>query len=405
MTQLVKASLCEVAADARGTEIGTPIDVQFNPTSLRMQITNKTGGGQQAGSQSRQRPGDGVVTLTFELVFDTCDEGTTAAPVPVTRKTMVVENFVRPRGNTPRDQAPARVQFKWGSFLVQGTMESVSVDLDLFAADGTPLRAKVGVTIKGQDPRYQYDPLPAPSAQPPGPLDPPAGAPGTSGGRTPERVAQAMPGESLAQMAARNGLDPNAWRAMAAGVGNPLSLPAGLEVGLPDGARVSSLSGGGGQGGDLGLVAASLPLVGGSASGSGGGQAPAAGRTGGAGDNGGAGTAANPVRAGQAIVRQGGMSGAIGQVHSAGQRYAASATQSAFGLAHGAGAELGERPFGAGVPMRPQRGGTPPPLTVDATTPAWQALRAGAGGTNSTVTRLGRRTPGSCGCACGGKKG
>lgn len=391
MTRLVKASLCEVAADARGTEIGTPIDVQFNPTSLRMQITNKTGGGQQAGSQSRQRPGDGVVTLTFELVFDTADEGTTAAPVPVTRKTMVVENFVRPRGNTPRDQAPARVQFKWGSFLVQGTMESVSVDLELFAADGTPLRAKVGVTIKGQDPRYQYDPLPAPSPQPPGPMDPPPGAPGTSGGSAPERVAQALPGESLAQVAARNGLDPDAWRAMAAGIADPLNLPAGLEIGLPDyarGRRLGSPGAQGSAGGDWNAAASALPLA--SAPGGGGPVAPAAGA------QGARGTARDPVRNGQAVARQGGLQGAIEQVHGAAQRSSAGAAQAGFGRS-GAGAPLDGRPYGAGVPLRPRRGGGLA-HAADATTPPWQALPAGAGG--GEVKRLGRRTPGACGCHC-----
>ena len=371
-----------------------------------MQITNRTGGGQQAGSQSRQRPGDGVVTVSFDLVFDTADEGTTEAPVPVTRKTMIVENFVRPRGNTPRDQAPARVQFKWGSFLVQGTMESVNVDLDLFAADGTPLRAKVAVSIKGQDPRYQYNPAtPSPTGaasgggQPPGPLDPPPGAPGTTGGGdSPSRIAQAMPGESLAQLAARNGLDPSAWRSLAAGISNPFSLSAGIEIGLPGSLPSGSqLSGQSSRGSDPRQAAAMLPLVSqNSVAGSGSQQVTAG--VAGAGGGTGKGAAANPIRSGQAVTRQGGLGGAIEQVRTVGQQQAVTASQAAFGLAPDAAAVAIDRPFGAGVPLRPRRGGTAAPSTVDATTPAWEALPAGS---RSRVKRLGRRRPAGCGCDCG----
>lgn len=402
MTQLVKASLCEVRADARGSEIGTPIDVQFNPTTLRMQITNKTAGGNQAGSQSRQRPGDGVVTVSFDLIFDTADEGTTDVPVPVTRKTMIVENFVRPRGNTPKDQAPARVQFKWGSFLVQGTMESVSVDLDLFAANGTPLRAKVAVSIKGQDPRYQYNPeTPSPSAGglPPGPLAAPSGAPGTSGGAgIPSGIAQAMPGESLAQLASRNGLDPNAWRSLAAGISNPFSLKAGFEIGLPGSLPTGSqLSGQGSQGNDPSKAAAQLPLVSQNSIAGSGSQQVTAGVAGAAGQR----AAVNPVRAGQAITRQGGVGGAIQQVRSVGQQQAVTASQSAFGLAPDVAAATIDRPFGASVPLRPRRGGFVAPTTVDATTPPWQALPAG---NRSSVVKLGGRKPAGCGCCNGSSK-
>src|SRR5262249_50854129 len=142
----------------------------------------------------------------------------------------------------PAQQTPPRVQFKWGSFLVQGVMESANIDLDLFAADGTPLRAKVSVSIKGQDPSYRYDPIlpsssagtPAGRGPPPGPSGLPPGAAGTGGGSdSPSGLAQAMPGESLQQLAARNGLDPTAWRALAKDVANPLSLAAGVEVALP----------------------------------------------------------------------------------------------------------------------------------------------------------------------------
>ena len=203
MTTLLKAQLCEISGDAAGKEIGAPVDVQFNPATLRVAISNKTAGGSQAGAQAKQKPGTGEVTVTFDLYFDTADEGTADAPIPVTRRTQIVEKFVRPRGATPALQSPPRVQFKWGGFLVQGVMESANIDLDLFAADGTPLRAKVGVSIKGQDPSYRDDPALLPPVAPGGdsaaPSGLPAGTPGTTGNAgPPTTVAEALPGESLA---------------------------------------------------------------------------------------------------------------------------------------------------------------------------------------------------------------
>jgi LysM repeat protein len=258
MSALVKARLAEIGSGERPTETpNTSVDVQFNPTTLRVQISNRTAGGTQAGAQARQRPGTGEMQVSFDLIFDTADEGSSEAGVSVLDRTATVERFVRPRGPRPGQEAPPRVLFEWGSFLVQGTMESANIDLDLFDANGVPLRAKVSVSIKGQDPRWTYTPAPANAAAAPGssPARPgsgsalPAGSPGTQGNsQSPERIAQAMPGESLAQLAARNGFDPKAWRALAEGLSNPLQLTLGQEVPLPAGAGRGVAGGSNGQG-------------------------------------------------------------------------------------------------------------------------------------------------------------
>src|SRR5262245_14019752 len=78
MTALTKAQLGEITSGDNPTEVaGTLVDVQFNPTTLRVQISNRTAGGQQAGAQARQRPGTGEMQVSFDLVFDTADEGST----------------------------------------------------------------------------------------------------------------------------------------------------------------------------------------------------------------------------------------------------------------------------------------------------------------------------------------
>ncbi|APV49320.1 hypothetical protein BWI17_06270 [Betaproteobacteria bacterium GR16-43] len=408
MTTLVKAQLCELKSGDSSDEVGgTQVDVQFNPTSLRVAISNRSAGGHQAGSQARQRPGAGEIQVSFDLVFDTADEGTTEEPVPVTRKTQMVEKFVRPRGSAPSEQTPPRVQFKWGTFLVQGVMESANTDLDLFSADGTPLRAKVAVSIRGQDPSYRYQASQAgPGAgaaagnaagragSPPGATQSPPGAPGTRGGRdATAKVAQAMPGESLQQLAARNGLDPSAWRALAKDIANPLALPPGIEVALPASLRTGGggASGLQGAGSDPARVAAQLPLVGaGALPATPAAAAPAAPASG---------ARPDAVRSGQAVAQRGGVAGAIAQVRQGAQQSALDATFTAFGLPPEPAAV--PRAYGGGVPLRPLRGqaGERAPRTPDPTVPGWQALQPRASGGPHAPGRT--RPVDPCHCDCG----
>lgn len=391
MTALTKAYLAEMSAGQSPTEVsGTRVDVQFNPSSLRMQLSNKTSGGQQSGAQGRQRAGSGEIQLSFDLVFDTADEGDTDRAVSVLDKTKAVERFVRPRGNRSGQEAPPRVLFAWGDFQVQGTMDSTNIDLDLFSAQGVPLRAKVSVTIKGQDPGMTYVPAQPPpggpasgaSAQRPGTRLPP-GAPGTQGsGLSPDKLVQALPGESLAQLAARNGLDPGLWRALADGIGNPLTLTLGQEVPLPPAASRQTASGSVGQGLDPAAATAALPLAG----------APIVG------NGGGTGAAPDAVRQGQAVAQRGGLQGAIRQIQSDSHQAIAGQALAGFGLNATATADTDNRPWGQGVPLRPRFG--------SAVAAAGPLAPAGAIGRNApqsaTAIPLRRRAGG---CGCGGRCG
>jgi LysM repeat protein len=405
MSALVKARLAEIGSGERPTETpNTSVDVQFNPTTLRVQISNRTAGGTQAGAQARQRPGTGEMQVSFDLIFDTADEGTSEAGVSVLDRTATVERFVRPRGPRPGQEAPPRVLFEWGSFLVQGTMESANIDLDLFDANGVPLRAKVSVSIKGQDPRWTYTPAPANAAAAPGssPARPgsgsalPAGSPGTQGNsQSPERIAQAMPGESLAQLAARNGFDPKAWRALAEGLSNPLQLTLGQEVPLPAGAGRGVAGGSNGQGADPAQAAASLPLVAAPDKPAGGSQALAPGSAGGS----------DPVRQGQALASQGGLGGAIAQIRNEAHRQGAGSSLAAFGLTSAEVADSTDRPWGAGVPLRPRFGSARPAARRDPTQPGWAtAAKSPASGTAPVATASIARGTASGDCGCRGRR-
>jgi LysM repeat protein len=385
MSDLKKAELVEISSGDNPQPQGTPDAVQFNPTSLRVQISNRTAGGQQAGAQARQRPGTGEMTVSFDLVFDTADDGT-----DVLKKTAIVERYVRPKGNRAGQEAPPRVQFTWGSFLVQGTMDSANLDIDLFSADGTPLRAKVAVSIKGQDPRWSYEPAPTPSPAPnPGAANSgqavnsaalPAGAPGGSGqGLAADKVAQAMPGESLAQLAARMGLDPSAWRALAGGVDNPLSLSLGQEITVPNSLGQGAAGGTGAQGSDPARTSADLGLS--------------------SGGNGVANGVANsarrdPQRGGLALTSQGGVAGVLDQTRASDHQTRADASLAGFGLAATDTGDSADRPWGAGVPLRPKFGAGLTSTRRDPTQPGWLATPAAA-------TPAPRAAPGpkpGCGC-------
>ncbi|HEY2959221.1 MAG TPA: hypothetical protein VGM21_13580 [Actinomycetota bacterium] len=236
---------------------GDPIPVQFNPTSLKLQRQNNAdAGGVNTRDQRRQYPAAQPATLTFDLEFDTAEEGSvtqdegeaTMHYVDVRDRTALVRQFVEPPKDDPRKPPPA-VRFHWGTLIFDGLVKQVTEDLDYFAPDGTPLRAKLNVVITEQDPKFEANisgsgarddraatepggttpPLP-----PPGPdvKPPPGSGPGRSGTRDVHRVVPAVAGESAQQLAARAGGDPGAWRSLMNGLASPLALPAGFPVEL-----------------------------------------------------------------------------------------------------------------------------------------------------------------------------
>jgi hypothetical protein len=245
MPELQKAYIVEITSDEKATEIPPRFPVQFNPTTLKLQISSNTASG-PSGSQVRQATGSNTSTLTLELVFDTSDEGATGQPRSVREKTQQVERFVFPKSQGEKNQKPPKMRFQWGSFVIDGVVDSVNVDLDHFASDGTPLRAKVSLAIKEQNSKLIF--LKAgPGANQQGGAPKPGqaspGAPGSQGGAA-DRVATALGGESLPEFAVRVGLDPGAWRGLSTGISGELSgslsLEAGVEVGFSAGLSASA---------------------------------------------------------------------------------------------------------------------------------------------------------------------
>ena len=462
MSDLKKATLVELKPD------GTPkdpngVEVQFNPATMKMQISNATEGGESRGRQARQHLGKSSTTLTLDLIFDTADEGTTDTPRSVRERTAIIEKYVLPVAQGQDKQAPPKLRFQWGPFILDGLVDSINIDIDHFAPDGTPLRAKVGLSLKEQDSKYQFGATgPGANTQAaPDPGDPPVGQPG-SGPAPSTQSATAIGGETAADFAARMGLDPTAWRGLDIGASASLSLDAGLEVGFSANLSVSA-----GLGVTVGFeagVSASIEAsVGLDASATVGVSATAA-----FGSN---------LAAGIAVASAGGVSAAIAQMGSASAATAVNQTAQAFGqsLPGGAGpavtasnaasvaspptAQLGPPQqsrtplsqtglpslsqqaaapsapplpaadpravtFGFGVPLRSQLGVAAsqrvdlsaggatlgvqvatgdPPSTTNPTIPPWVALPASEFTVDTAGSiQLKRRPQPSCGCGCSG---
>jgi hypothetical protein len=251
MTELAKATLQRLVKKHNTTNSdpadyrpdGDGVKVQFNPTSLRLQYQNSLDiGGKTVQTQRRQSFSVQPATLSLDLEFDTAEE--TAAPgstlpADVRGLTAEVRRFVEPE--TKKNQAPPVLRLSWGSFVFYGIVTQITEELDYFAADGTPLHAKLSISITEQNLKYEGNAI-GPGARddkaaftpggarPARPLEETGAAPGRSGtGRT-EKVETAQDGESAQRLAARIGGDPAAWRSLMNGLQSPLGLPAGAPV-------------------------------------------------------------------------------------------------------------------------------------------------------------------------------
>lgn len=314
--------------------------VQFNPTTMSLQTQNTVDGAKSRGRQRQQFNGKSSTTLSLDLEYDTADEGTTAQPIDVRTKTDKVRQFVLPGGKKSKE-GPPRVKFQWGTFELTGVMSSLSEELSFFSSQGVPLRSKVSVQIKEQDLKFEAlkegpGANRAAGATPSGekskdsPAVPGAGTAGGAGGTKPkagpvDAVADALDGETPADFLARNGLPPEAWRALGTALDTAdagLELAAGAAVGFNTALNASAGIGAsaGFQAGIGGSVGASLGLE----------ASASAGAS--------VGASASALAQGHAMAAAGGFTAAAEASASAEAHASASAALDAFGAEASAGA-------------------------------------------------------------------
>ena len=357
MTALVPATLQRLTvvvaagkdSDAKVRTDGEPLEVQFNPVSMRLTRNNNVDrGGVTTQTQKRRHPSQEAAKLSFDLEFDTAEQVAGGRHTDVRDWTALVRQFVEPPRDKP-DGPPPAVRFAWGTLVFDGIIEQVTEELDYFAPDGTPLHAKISVSIGEQNFRYEAN------VEGPGrrdarkAVDPGQGAtrsgPGSSGTDRTDQVVPALAGESAQQLLTRLGLDPTAWRSAMTGLDSPLSLPAGTPVQLGPAA-----AGGGGPGQSAAFTAgpvvaapadlASALGLGGSTAAPAGGQAPADG-----------------AASGFALTSAGGVTAAAATVLGAAAAEAAAAERAAFAVPDAAG-QPGQ-PGQPGRPGRPRQSGRP----------------------------------------------
>lgn len=188
-----------------------PIPVMFNPPEYQLQKTNQFAevGIPGLGSSMLQFVKGSAQTLTMELFFDT-----TALGVDVRLFTALVLALTDVNSDT---HAPPRLMFVWGSLIFPCVLEGVTQRFDYFNALGLPLRARLSVTLKGND--LLADLL--------------ASIPLLSADRTKRRTVKG--GETLQTIAAQEYRDARRWRPIAEAnkIDNPLTIQTGDNLIVP----------------------------------------------------------------------------------------------------------------------------------------------------------------------------
>lgn len=215
--KLTKARIQEIYWDKNQQQSHTtekkPVEVQFNPETLKISFSNQSAGEGQTGGAAIQFVGQGTTKLSFDLWFDvTAPQPGNQSVDDVRKLTKEIAYFMQPKpSDKPGKFVPPGARFLWGTFLFEGIVESLNETLEFFSENGKPLRARVSVSMTKQDIQYLFEKEPA-------------------AGTTRQEPAQQ--GESLATLMARTGQPPEQAQkvALAHGIENLRSLPPGTPI-------------------------------------------------------------------------------------------------------------------------------------------------------------------------------
>ena len=155
---LTKAELVEMDSDLKEPLPGAkPVRVQFNPETLKVtysnQVATEADKPAQTGTRALQHVNAGTTKLVVQLWFDVNHPEAGDAPKNVRELTSQVAYFITPKkadGATESYSIPG-VRFSWGTFSFVGVLESLDETLELFSADGNPLRASLSLGLTQQE--------------------------------------------------------------------------------------------------------------------------------------------------------------------------------------------------------------------------------------------------------------
>jgi len=159
MTTPERGKLIPVTGENDDPDMDNAIDVQFNPATLKINLSNTLKASEQNGSSSAaQFVEKSSSSLALELMFDTTraeDDSDFEQGSDVRALTgNVARQFIQPEKSGSDMKAPKRCLFQWGAFEFIGLVESYDETLEYFSPGGTPLRAKLALKLK--EDRFQF---------------------------------------------------------------------------------------------------------------------------------------------------------------------------------------------------------------------------------------------------------
>lgn len=178
MIAIERGKLIPVNGENDSPDLENAVDVQFNPTTLKVSLSNTLKQNERNGSsRSAQFVDKSSSNLTVELIFDTTyieqpgntqsgsqqassagssqsqDAVEQGADVRLQTK-KIADTFIKPVAEGENLRAPKRCLFQWGAFEFLGMVQSFDETLDFFSPEGRPLRATV--SLKLSEDRYQF---------------------------------------------------------------------------------------------------------------------------------------------------------------------------------------------------------------------------------------------------------
>lgn len=159
MTVPERGKLIPVTGENDEPDMENAIDVQFNPVTLKINLSNTLKASEQSGSSSAaQFVEKSSSSLSLELIFDTTrkeEDANYEQGSDVRNLTgEIATQFIQPEKSGSDMKAPKRCLFQWGAFEFIGMIESYDETLDYFSPGGTPLRAKLALKLK--EDRFQF---------------------------------------------------------------------------------------------------------------------------------------------------------------------------------------------------------------------------------------------------------
>lgn len=204
MSNPERAKMIPVTGNNDQPDLSKAVDVQFNPSTLKVNLANTLKENKNNGnSRAAQFVDKSSSTLTVELFFDTTfvesAQGSGGQQIEagsdvrlLTKR--IAETFLKPEKSGDKLKAPSRCLFQWGAFEFLGLVQSFDETLDFFSPEGRPLRATV--SLKLSESRYQFRNRAVNQAARQTPQLTPTGNGGAAGNGRPDGGGAPVPGAS-----------------------------------------------------------------------------------------------------------------------------------------------------------------------------------------------------------------